>query len=221
MRAARAAAARGEAGGGFSLRGPSDQYYAEQTTRGSSQHHSSGGSRPRVRMLPPGRHASVSRGQTTPSPKQKRVPKGSAGKRSRVVAGTVRGPAAYRQRDADSRFPMPYPGVDREAGGRLETHQQRYFGHHPSERGPNKRAGYGHPGSRRTMGIEDHSHGPAGRRRARPRSAVVVPLSRTGSGRVYGHGQPPVTKSKRKQEFSKAVASAEERGRAGGSKRLR
>ena len=216
MRAARAAAARGDE---FTLGGPSEQYYAERKARGSSQYHS-GGSRPRVRMLPPGRNATASRRHTTPNPQQKRVPKGSAGKRSRVVAAAMRG-QAFRHRDVDSRFPMPYPGgVDRKADAQLQNHQ-RYFDH-PGQSEPTRRAGCGHPGSRRTTASEDHSHGQVGRRRrTRPRSAVVVPLSRTGSGHVNGQGQPPVGKSKRKQEVSKAVTSAEERGRGGSSKRLR
>lgn len=168
--------------------------------------------------LPPEPDGWGSRRQATPTPKQKRVvSKGSAIKRSRVhmsVAAT-RGPTRG-QSDADSRFPMPYPGVGR-GPAQLQHHQ-----HHLGQRKSPKQGVADHSGSRRVHSIEEHNHGPADRRlRTRPRSAMVMPPSQTvgsGSGRVKGGLQPP--KSKGAQDVSNTAVIGE-RDRRGGSKRLR
>lgn len=216
MRAARAAAARGEADDDTAPGRSFKHYYSKPRTRGSSPNRRS--SRPRVR-LPQKPDAWGSR-QAPPAPKQKRASKGSAIKRSRVhmsVAAT-RGLVCGHQSDAASRFPMPYPGVDCGPTQLQQHHRHHHIGHRRSP----KRAIGDHSGSRRAHTIEELNHGPAGRRlRTRPRSAMALPPSRTEgseSGGVNGHRQPP--KSKRKQDVSKAAVIGE-RDRRGGSKRLR
>lgn len=215
MRAARAAATRGEADDGTAFR-LSKHYHNKLETREFLTNHRS--SRPR-RGLPPEPESWEPRRHATPTPKQKRVSKGSAVKRSRVHMSDVaaRGTTGI-QSDADSRFPMPYPGVDR-APTQLQHHQHPHLG---QRRSP-KRAVADHSESWRVRGVDEHNHESADRRlRTRPRSAMVLPLSQAhgciGSGRVNEHRQLP--KSKRKQDTSKA-AVIEERDRRGGSKKSR
>lgn len=210
MRVARAAAARDEADDCVAF-GRSPRYnFSKTRTRGSSPNHRSSRATVRLSAEP---DAWEPPRQATPAPKQKRVRKGSAVKRSRVhmSVAAARGPAGG-QRDADSRFPMPYPGVDR-----APTQSQH---HHLGQRRFRNRAVADLSTSRRTQNIEDRNHRSAVRRLGtRPRSAMVLPLSQTGgpgSGRTNGQRQPP--KPKRKQEVSKAARVGEQDQRRGGKR---
>lgn len=210
-------------------RGPSFDHQSSRSMKSPPQRNSS---RSRL-MRPPDHHALVSRRNPTPTTKQKGVPKGSATKRSRVVTRVAATRGQVRsQRDADSRFPMPYAEVDRDSrqpralsvANTRQAHQYYHYNNSGEKEGP-ERSGAGYPESRRMVSI-DRSHGPMAnsrRHRTRPRSAMGAPLSsRTGlrSGNVERHGQRTVSQLKRKQEISKA-STAEERDRGGGSKRPR
>lgn len=242
MRAARAAASRGEDGDITALGGSPKYLYTKSRPRASSFDHQSSRSmkspphqsstRSRL-LLPPNRHTSVSQRHPTPTTKQKRVPKGSATKRSRVVVrvAAARGQVRH-QHGVDSRFPMPYPEVDRDrrqpralpVASERQDHQYHY-NYNSGEKGALKRAGAGYPESRRMVCI-DRSHGPiaaSSRRRTRPRSAMVAPFSRAGSGSGNADRSSQravVSQLKRKQGISNA-STAGERNQRGGSKRPR
>ncbi|CAM9189274.1 unnamed protein product [Ectocarpus fasciculatus] len=233
MRAARAAAARGDANGdAFFER--AFEYYARPRPKPSSSpnRHSS---RSGVMRLSPDRRSSASRRQATQVPKHKQVPKGSATKRSRVVMrlATARGKHKLYQGDADSRFPMPYPGVDSDrrevrslpvASMRQDQDYDHRHHHHAGGRRPPKRAEDGHRGYRKVLRFEDRGQGVAAaaagsRRRTRPRSAIVTPLSRRGSASDYGNGKERLLAStvKRKHAYSNAPV-VEERCQEGGKR---
>lgn len=243
MRAVRAATSRGE-DGHMGLGGSPKYVYTKARPRASSFDHQSSRSmkspphhsmsRPRL-LLPPNRHVSVSRRHPTPTTKQKRVPKSSATKRSRVMVrvAAARGQVRH-QHGIDSRFPMPYPEVDRDrrqpralpVGSERQDHQYHYnYYNNSGERGALQRAGAGYPESRRVLSI-DRSHGSvaaSSRRRTRPRSAMVAPFSHTGSGSGQADRSSQLTvvsQFKRKQRIPNA-STAEERNQRGGSKRPR
>lgn len=233
MRAARAAAAGGDANGdAFFER--AFEYYARPRPKPSpsSNRHSS---RSGAMRLSPDRRLSTSRRQTTQVPKHKQVPKGSATKRSRVAMrlATARGKQKLYQGDADSRFPMPYPGVDSDrrevrtlpvAGMQQNQDYHHRNHHHAGGRRPPKRADYGHRGCRKVLRFEDHGQGVAAaaagsRRRTRPRSAIVTPLSRRGAASDYVNSKEKLLASTVKRKHVRSNAPAvEERCREGGKR---
>lgn len=247
MRAARAANSRGEDGENKALGGSSRYSYTKARSRGSSLDRQSSrsmkspplnnSSRSRL-LLPPDRHASISRRyRIPPTTKQQSVPKGSATKRSRVVGrvAAARG-QVHQQPDTDSRYPVPYAEAYRDrlqpralptARARQDHQYSHYNNHDFGERVPFEQTGAGYTEPRTMLGIgsTERSHGPvlaSSRRRTRPRSAMVAPsLSRSGSGpgnvnRQYQH----VSQLTRMQKTSKALMG-EERDRGGGSRRPR
>ncbi|CAM9408287.1 unnamed protein product [Ectocarpus sp. 4 AP-2014] len=237
MRAARAAAVRGDANGDAFFEREFEYYARPRPRPSSSQNRHS--SRSGVMRLSPERCSSASRRQATQVPKYKQVPRGSAPKRPRVAMrlATARGKQKLHQGDADSRFPIPYPGVDSDRRevrtlpvASMRQHQDYHDRHHHHARGrrPLKRAEDGHRGYRKELRFEDHGQGvvaaSAGRRRrTRPRSAIVTPLSRRGAasdyvnGKESGKAKPLASKGRRKHVYSNAPA-VEERSRQGGKR---
>lgn len=128
--------------------------------------------------------------------KPKRIPRGPAAKRSRALRTTLDGVSGGGRRgpvsnDVTSRFPMPYPGVERgrptrDVPAAKRTPHQRAKLKSPSDENV---VTAGHPANREPLGMPVGSPGVARKRRKRPRSAVLAP-SRAEFGRPAA---PPPT----------------------------
>lgn len=129
----------------------------------------------------------------TVTKKPKRVTKGSAAKRSRALRTTLDGVSGGGRRgsvsnDVTSRFPMPYPGVERGRKPRAVPAARRTPHHRAKFKSPPEehvvRAGH-HP-DRGLLRMPIGSPGVARKHRKRPRSAVLA-----SSGTEFGRPVAP------------------------------
>ncbi|CAM9256511.1 unnamed protein product [Scytosiphon promiscuus] len=221
MRAARAAATRGEADTNTTFRRPSD-YRAIARSKRATPTPKRQSSRSGVGLLSGNLRASASASlsEIAQPEKTKRIPRGTAVKRPRAFVRTATaGGQADRQHEADSRFPMPYPGADRDLQqpGALQAaqmelsetagagRQQHRKAHRVEGRGPESAAGRG-----------------GNRRRTRPKSASVARVSPENHGQDWakGHSHFRPSPVRQTQDVSK-VPFVKEQGQTRASKRPR
>lgn len=129
----------------------------------------------------------------TVTKKPKRVPKGSAAKRSRALRTTLDGVSGGGRRgsvsnDVTSRFPMPYPGVERGRPPRALPSTRRTPHHRAKFKSPPEEhvVRAGHHSDREPLRMPIGSPGVARKHRKRPRSAVLAP-----SGAEFGRPTAP------------------------------
>lgn len=245
MRAARAAATRGEVDSNNAFQRPFDYDAKPRSRRATSNQlslssrvlSSSKGRSSRSGVGPISRDHRASTSVSLRGVETKRIPRGSAAKRPRAFArAATAGGQALDRYEADSRFPMPYPGANRGLpqpgalpAARVRDDRKHHLrhNHHSGERELFKAAGPGRSAYRKVHRVESHGPRPAaaaggGRRRTRPKSASVVRASAESYDRrkVQGDSQLPMAAVRQIQEMSK-VSFVKEQGRIGGSKRPR
>ena len=133
--------------------------------------------------------ATTTRRTATTIKKPKRVPKDSAAKRSRALKMTLDGVAGGGRRvsvsdDVTSRFPMPYPGVERGRPPQAVPAARRTPHHHAKSKSPPEEhvVRADHHADREPLRMPVGSSVVTRKHRKRPRSAVLAP-SRAEFGR--------------------------------------